>query len=72
MFLIPACEKQGLRLKVMPPYSKHCKLSKQPSLRLWWPCCRGQSQRERVYQGLGAGKMPALTLGSWAQEEEDD
>ena len=61
-----------LRHKHTLPYCKHCELSKQTSLRLWWPCCRGQSQRERAQQGLGAGKMPALTLGSWAQEEEDD
>ena len=34
---------------------------------LWW----GTEQRARVQQGLEAGKMPKLILGSWTQEEEE-
>ena len=40
-------------------------------MRLWWPCGGGQRQRASVQQGLEAGKMPILTLGSWTQEEEE-
>ena len=40
-------------------------------MRLWWPCGGGQRQRARVQQGLEAGKMPKLILGSWTQEEEE-
>ena len=55
----------------MSPYQKHWEYSKRTSLRLWWPCGGGQRQRARVQQGLEAGKMPTLTLGSWTQEEEE-
>ena len=55
----------------MSPYQKHWEYSKRTSLRLWWPCRGGQRQRARVQQGLEAGKMPKLILGSWTQEEEE-